>query len=74
MSLPQEDLLQAVDSISRNYSKLCLILHQQKTRTPELYADAERIFAQKGYFVTCNSEFNTFKVLILERTYGFGNF
>ena len=74
MSLPQEDLLQSVDYISRNYSKLCLILHQKKTRTPELYADAERIFAQKGYFVTCNSEFNTFKVLILERTYGFGNF
>ncbi len=71
MHLPQESLLRAVDNAARRYSRVCLILHQKKTHTPELYAHAESIFADKGYMVTCNSEFNTFKVLILERPFLF---
>ena len=67
MKVSAERLLHMVDEISRYHGRICLILHQQKSKTPQLYQNAEAVFKQKGYNVTCNSQFNTFKVLTLER-------
>lgn len=69
MNVPQDTLVRMVEHLCNRYSAVCLILHEKKTLTPQLYGAAESFFENLGYEVECNKEFNTFKVLILKRRF-----
>ncbi|MBQ9095605.1 MAG: hypothetical protein IJY53_04635 [Akkermansia sp.] len=69
MKTPQDTLVRMVDNLSYRFPAVCLILHEKKTLTPQLYAEAEWYFEKLGYVVECNKEFNTFKILILKRRF-----
>ncbi len=69
MHVPQDTLVRMVEHLCNRYPAVCLILHEKKTLTPQLYGVAESFFENLGYEVECNKEFNTFKILILKRRF-----
>ncbi|MEE1265827.1 MAG: hypothetical protein UHH87_06020 [Akkermansia sp.] len=65
--LDEPTLVKAVNALSAHYPKLCLILHEKNTRTPVLYKAPELIFGNHGYSISSCDDYNTFKILILEK-------
>ena len=66
-ALDEASLIKIVNVLSSRHPKLCLVLHEKNTRTPRLYKAPELIFGNHGFTIQSCDDYNTFKILILEK-------
>lgn len=65
--LKEEQIIQLSHAMLDYYPRICLVLHEKNEQTRQLYKGADFIFSNMRYQVTLCDEYNTFKVITIQK-------